>query len=228
MAAKGVRDAAKMNEDTTTKDPTRIWIGADAIDLKVMPMDNSSVLIAYLGESDDRVIIDTMISNPAANIMETTRQVRNLARTLAQVDPSTFGLLRCKGVIKIRNLENDEHLLQFKFLFEIPPKFGTPQSLRSILLSTNTFPLDERLNLAVKLTSSVLFVHTIQFVHKNIRPETIIVFPDHKSEIGAPFLAGFEKFRLDEGATWKSQDDLWRQNMCKTSPQVRSQRTNAY
>jgi hypothetical protein len=58
-------------------------------------------------------------------------------------------------------------------------------------------------------------VHTVQFVLKNIRPETIIVFRNEHSDIGAPFLAGFEQFRIDDGHTYRAGDDLWQQNLCK-------------
>jgi hypothetical protein len=72
-----------------------------------------------------------------------------------------------------------------------------------------------RLNLAKRLTSSILFVHTVQFVHKNIRPETIIVFQDEDSDIGAPFLAGFVQFRVEDGNTYRAGDDIWEHNLCK-------------
>lgn len=89
-----------------------------------------------------------------------------------------------------------------------------PRSLRAILLSSELFTLDERLALAQKLTSSILFLHTVSFVHKNIRPETIIVFEDVNSKIGSPFLAGFEKFRLEAGTTYRTGDDTWNHNLC--------------
>jgi hypothetical protein len=39
-----------------------------------------------------------------------------------------------------------------------------------------------------------MFVHTADFVH-NIQPETIVVFRNDGSSIGAPFQMGFENFR---------------------------------
>jgi hypothetical protein len=185
--------------------------------LKPTPIQHSSVEISKTDDEKDMVLIDTMISNPAANVNSTTKEVRNLARILAEVDPSTFGLLKCQGVIKVAKLNTLHPLLDFKFIFKIPAQLSNPQSLRAVLLSETRYPLDERLNLAKKLASSVLFVHTVQFVHKNIRPETIIVFQNEDSRIGAPYLAGFEKFRIEDGNTYLAGDSLWDHNLCKYS-----------
>lgn len=214
IAAKGIRDAARANQDAKTSDHGPIWISSDDLDLKAKAIGNSSTEIAYIG-NDEMVLIDTMISNPAANVNSTTKEVRNLARILAEVDPSTFGLLRCRGVIKVPKQNSLQLLLDFKFIFNIPGHLSNPQSLRAVLLSAASYPLDERLELAKKLTSSVLFVHTVQFVHKNIRPETIIIFQNESSVIGAPYLAGFEKFRIEDGTTYRAGDSLWDHNLCK-------------
>lgn len=158
-----------------------------------------------------------MISNPAANANNTTKEVRNLARILAEVDPLTFGLLKCRGVIKVAKMHTFQPLFDFKFIFDIPTHLSTPQSLRALLLSGVAYPLDGRLELAKKIASSVLFVHTVQFVYKNIRPETIVVFRNENSDIGLPYLAGFEKFRVEDGNTYLAGDSLWDHNLCTTS-----------
>jgi hypothetical protein len=176
-AAKGIRDAARAAQGTNS-DQGPIWIEADHLELDPSWIPNSSVQMAALEDEKKMVLIDTMICNPAASPSKTLKEVRNMARILAQVDPSTFGLLRCRGVIKARkesSLSPKPHV-DFKFIFDIPHELSNPQSLRAILLTGTSYPLDERLELAKRITSSVLFVHTVQFVHKHIRPETIIVF----------------------------------------------------
>jgi hypothetical protein len=60
-------------------------------------------------------------------------------------------------------------------------------------------------------------VHTVQFVHKNIRPETIIVFQNKHSHIGASLLAGFEQFLIENGNTYRAGGDVWQYNLCKIS-----------
>jgi hypothetical protein len=176
------------------------------------------------------VLVDTMVCNPAADINSTAREVRNLARFLAEVEPATFGLLDCRGVIETHKeraeTENTQReredwnlpitpLVEFKFIFTVPKIFSEPRSLRALLVSAIPYPLSERLALAQKLTRSIFFIHTVQFVHKNIRPETVIVFREGNSDIGAPFLAGFENFRLEDGQTYKVGDDFWERNLCE-------------
>lgn len=218
FAAKGIRNAAKATEDEGIKGRGPIWI--DHLDLKPSSIPHSSVQLSTLQDSNETVIIDRMASNPAANANQTLKAVRNLASILAEVDPATFGLLKCRGVIKAESLKDSAAsgvpLLDFKFILNIPPRLSNPQSLRHILLSRARHPLDERLGLAKRLANSILFVHTARFVHKNIRPETIIVFQNEHSGIGAPFLVGFEQFRVEDGSTYRAGDDIWEHNLCKT------------
>ena len=220
VAAKGIRDAARATQGEKVGGRGPIWI--DHLDLKPSSIPHSSVQLSTLQDEKETVLIDTMVCNPAANADKTTREVRNLARILAEVDPSTFGLLKCRGVIKVANAKESSPLglphSDFKFIFNIPPQLSHPQSLRTVLLSRTSYPLDERLDLAKRLTSSILFVHTVQFVHKNIRPETIIIFQNEHSHLGAPFLAGFEQFRVEDGHTYRAGDDMWQHNLCKIPP----------
>jgi hypothetical protein len=215
-AAKGLRNAVRENHDATDRDQKPIWIEAQQLNLNPQQVPSSTVQISNLPDEKEMIIIDNFVINPKADLVLTTKAVRNLARLLAEVDPSTFGLLRCRGVIKVPKPGSVETLFDFKFIFNVPNQLSNPQSLRAILLSEKPYPLDERLELAKKVTSSILFLHTVQFVHKNIRPETIIIFENEHSEIGAPFLAGFEQFRLEDGFTFLSGDDLWQHNLCKS------------
>lgn len=215
VAAKGIRDASKSSRDSTLGNQRSIWIEGDEFDLDPRPIPFSSIQVSAVDDENSTVLIDTMTSNAAANTHSTMRDVRNLARVLAEVDPYTFGLLKCRGVVKVPRESKStlQPIVEYQFVFDIPEVLSNPQSLRSILLSGTPYPLDERLELAKKLTSSILFVHTVQFVHKNIRPETIILFQNGISEIGAPFLAGFEQFRLEDGHTHLRGDDEWEKNL---------------
>lgn len=216
-AAKGIRDAARTTQGEEVGGRGPIWI--DQLDLKPSSIPHSSVQLSALPNETETVLIDTMVCNPAATADKTGREVRNLARILAEVDPSTFGLLKCRGVIKVANAKDTlpwglSHS-DFKFILNVPPQLSNPQSLRTVLLSGASYPLDERLDLVKRLASSILFVHTVHFVHKNVRPETISIFQNEHSHIGAPFLVGFEQFRVEDGNTYRSGDDIWQHNLCK-------------
>ena len=215
LAAKGIRDAVRAADDDEVRDP--IWIDHLALQPSAIP--HSTVQLSCLPEnSKEEVLIDVMVSHAEASARQTMKAVRNLARILAQVDPSTFGLLKCQGVVKLNggtNLAVPQSAPSFKFIFSIPPRLTEPKSLRDILLSTTRYPLDDQIGLAKKLVNSVLFVHTAQFVHKNIRPETIIAFRNEHSSIGAPFLVGFEQFRVEDGSTYRIGDGRWEHNLCR-------------
>jgi len=223
MSAKDMRDTAKLSIRETTPGPQVVWLDAsilESLDSLAANTDPIPFTIANLKDSKNEVMLDTMHCNPAADIGRTTKEVCNLARVLNKVDPATFGLLKCQGVIKgsevIKDILGSTKILPtFTFVFEISSKLSNPRSLRSILQQVEPYALNERFELARKLTHSILYVHTARFVHKNIRPETIVVFKDSKSEIGAPFLLGFEKIRHEDGQTYGTGDGFWEQNLCK-------------
>jgi hypothetical protein len=56
-------------------------------------------------------------------------------------------------------------------------------------------------------------VHTFGFVHKNIRPESILVFDLTQGKAQSAFLVGFENFRRDEGWTQRLGDDAADKNL---------------
>jgi serine/threonine protein kinase len=89
-----------------------------------------------------------------------------------------------------------------------------PRSLRSILNSADVnLSLSDRFRVAHQLATSVSYIHTYGFVHKNIRPETVLIFQNQKSPLGASFLLGFEKFRLEDSRTMRTGDCVWEKNL---------------
>lgn len=82
-----------------------------------------------------------------------------------------------------------------------------PRSLRDLLL--NTVPpesLSQRFEIAQGLAKSISYVHTFGFVHKNVRPESILFFSATSGTIVATYLIGFELFRRDMGWTQRLGD----------------------
>jgi hypothetical protein len=158
------------------------------------------------GES---LFVDTLVLDPREDINAKSKHVRDLARVLAAVDPVTFGILSCSGVVRVQNLAG--RVERFHLVFRIPAYIDRPQSLRSLLLAGSngegyTYPLEERFLLAKLLARAVMFVHTADFVHKNIRPDTVIIIRTEHNKRGVPFLVGFEKFRPSDGNTHRTGD----------------------
>lgn len=77
------------------------------------------------------------------------------------------------------------------------------------------YPLNGRLHLAKQLTSSLVFLHSSRFVHKNLRPEAAIVFENEgemrQSVLGTLCLVGF---RPAKGVTYQTGDDNWQCGLC--------------
>lgn len=225
MTAKEMRDAAKLSIQETTSALQTVWLDINSFDSIHQPSTGTYPTlfsVANVKYSNEQVMMDTMHCNPSADIPRTTRDVCNLARVLSKVDPTTFGLLKCRGIIKGSEIVEctplrTKELPTFTFVFSISPELSNPRSLRSILQQTVKYSLNERFELARQLTNSVLYVHTARFVHKNIRPETIVVFENAKSKIGAPFLLGIEKVRHDDAATFNAGDNQWEKNICKSN-----------
>jgi hypothetical protein len=156
---------------------------------------------------------NSYIADPPSDT-STIVNVCNLAKILKNVEPVQFGILRCHGVLKLSPSTTDaKDPCSTRFIFSVPAPLTKPQSLRKLVLAgIETRPLDERYLLARQLAKAVMFMHSAGFVHKNIRPETVLVLRDERQDPHA-FLTGFQSFRLDEGRTLLRGDTLWEKNL---------------
>ncbi|KAK5050438.1 hypothetical protein LTR84_003719 [Exophiala bonariae] len=204
-----------IREELRTTDSNKegsIFIGADILSTTRLHIPFSFSQICHDTGSSDSVIVDPVLCDALTDTKAMTRDIRNLARVLSKIDPLVFGLLSCRGVIRCLNANND--LSRFEFVFKIPPTLHNPTSLRAILAQgRDNHALNDRLDLAKQLASSVLFIHNAQFVHKNIRPETVLVLESDSSGVGVPFLVGFEKFRPIDRHTHRAGDSRWERNL---------------
>lgn len=153
-------------------------------------------------EADQIVIVDR------APRSMTKRDVRSLARKFAGLNPLIVHLLACEGVIEHKD---DRGCHQgFEFVFKLIPGFENLRTLRSALLEASLLPsITERIALATSLARSLIFLHEARFVHKNIRPETIILLAEVSSpqKLGRPFIIGFVEIRSDDKDTTLRGDD---------------------
>ena len=96
----------------------------------------------------------------------------DLARHLVKDSPNR-GILRCLGYRETPRLE---------LIFEVPQGLADPQTLRSLIAADadkgygGGRPLNHRLVLAHQISEAVLSVRTAHLVHKNIRPENLLIF----------------------------------------------------
>jgi len=108
-------------------------------------------------------------------------------------------------------LDADQKLASYDFIFYTPPSLQHPQSLRNILIEAKSdISLSARFHVAQQLAQSLSYVHTYGFVHKGIRPETILIFQNANNELANTFLLGFGKFRpAQPGRTLRAGDGVW-------------------
>ncbi|KAL9131406.1 MAG: hypothetical protein Q9217_000674 [Psora testacea] len=163
--------------------------------------------------SDKWLVVDCIPCDPELDIGLVTRDVRDLARKLSSVDALTFGILQCRGVVRV--MEPGSRIpSSFDFVFQIPRGLSNePRSLRSYLCSNLNITLTDRFELAKQMAKSISYVHTLGFVHKNVRPETVLGFETNESRFDSFFLVGFENMRTADGRTRRSGDSTWEKNL---------------
>lgn len=209
---------AAKEQKPITKDSVRFPTGEHYWDQRKV-IKYTSIQIHQIPNQRRALIIDTIPCNGLdRHAREIVYNVRRLAQVLRLVDPMTFGIPACAGLVHVKN--SREILTKIEMVFEIPMELEKLQSLRDLLLSSNQangpqFSIDARINLAKHLARIILYVHSADFVHKNFRPETIILLSsrNQQNEIGFPFLVGFQNVRLVSGDTVYMGNTAWEQNI---------------
>jgi serine/threonine protein kinase len=159
-------------------------------------------------------ILDYIICPNVANYYTVKENIRDLVGRLQHDEPTTFGLLNCKGYATERvQTAHASHTL-FTVVFRFPQGFSNPRSLRDYLLNTEGMgSLTYKIKVAQQLATSVFYLHTFRFVHKSIRPETIIVFMNPGTSLPGVYLLGFDNFRKEDGKTTGLGDETLEKNL---------------
>lgn len=179
----------------------------------------SSVNVVARLKSQSLYVMESIGTAPNTNT-NTTSDVYQLCRRLQSVDPSIFGLLRCKGLLEIID-DNKTFPPGPQIVYHTPAQadpLKPPTTLRSLLLEQRPVCLSSVIILAKQLVRSVSFVHTCDLVHKNIRPDNILLFPTALAalrplELGQAFLVGFSQFRSINMETNCLGDTAWYRNL---------------
>lgn len=195
-----------------------------------------NALLAVTSNSEDitiALILNNLNCPPLAQLNSIKKETREFAQRLQHRDPDAFGLLNCQGFVTRTTLDPStsppRSSVKSTLMFDVPPGRSHPRSLRDLLL-TELSPdsLTSRVALARELAKAVGFTHAFGFVHKNIRPESVLLFNRvassgsdrhevHRvSYLDAPlsaFLVGFEDFRKEEGRTQRLGDETFDANL---------------
>lgn len=103
--------------------------------------------------------------------------VREIAARLHEAESATRGLLSCKGFI------SEPLKCRFALRFNYPAGKNAVSTLQSLLMHKENaagvkHSLSDRVALARRIASAVLYMHTCGFVHKSIRLDNILIFEE--------------------------------------------------
>ncbi|RMZ84445.1 hypothetical protein DV738_g640, partial [Chaetothyriales sp. CBS 135597] len=191
-----------------------IFLPSDRLDaFQRLDIEFSTAKLVERPGSGNNLILDRISYPSRTDPADFRKPVEVLARKLSHSDPRTFGLLKCKGVVAHKDPDKGP-LPEFTLVLRIPQGWSDPQSLRNCLIKRNTdHSLSDRFQLAKDLAKAVGYVHMFGFVHKNVRPETILVFKSPKSTIGSISLVGFKDIRPEIGGSLRIGDAEWVKNL---------------
>ncbi|CCC13697.1 hypothetical protein SMACR_08200 [Sordaria macrospora] len=147
------------------------------------PILYSAARQAIIGKDRNTLrILDTDESVPIDDQV-TDQNARDFAIRLHDAKSKDTGLLRCEGFTKHSNPNSPNAERQISFILYQPPNTSHAMTLRQALLDRPQLPEDsfsrsilyrDRLLMARHLVKAVYGVHLYGYVHKNVRPETIL------------------------------------------------------
>jgi hypothetical protein len=172
---------------------------------------STAMVLKDTARVDGIYIVDPLRCQGDADAEELESDVRALVRKLRAIDPARFSMLQCSGAQRKRS---EAGSLRYELVFRFPKNAsGNTTSLATLIASAKQHSLSERLRVAQQLTRAVCYVHALDFVHKNIRPESVLAFEQNRTALGSVYLVGFEMFRRDDGSTRLSGDSNWEKNV---------------
>lgn len=146
-------------------------------------------------------------------------RVRALATLLNDSNkPMELCAPQCLGYFDDLDPETGEPYCRFGLAFEVPTHIRAsggslePISLLEVIRSQASVSVMDRLELASKIATSVLYLHAVNWLHKGLRSESILFFDDETGKVNlqTPILSGFDYSRpaLVEDMTEKPPENV--------------------
>ncbi|SCN89302.1 uncharacterized protein FFB20_08472 [Fusarium fujikuroi] len=193
-AREGLKFRESFNNSETVKLAEKVL---ENLEIQAIPYCEAEIAVKQ--KDNKYFIIDTVSRDTVA-----LRDARELASRLRDSNPSTFGTLKCKGVVQLTREPS------LKFIFGVPDGYSRVRNCRELLLSgIAPESLTTRLNIARQLVTAVYYVHLYEFVHKNITPETMLTLEcrNRGNEQMLVCLVGFQLFRYADAPTNTSKTE---------------------
>lgn len=160
-------------------------------------------------------------------------RVKKLAALLGLTDkPKEFRAPICVGYFD----ERDEDTARYGLIYSQPDnsaKAAVPTSLLDLIKTSERPSLTQRTALAHTITQSLLYLHSVNWLHKGFRSDNIVFFtsPDQTPDYATPIVSGFEYARPDlpEELTEKPAEnfshDIYRHPDALANPTSRSKKS---
>jgi hypothetical protein len=183
-------------------------------DLLAIEQDNMNTarLFIFQSKPNPEIILEQYENQVSLNAAE---EMRALAERLCNARPELMHILPCRGFSSLQYLGERTPFMHFEIPLSLRAR--RPRLLWSLLAETGPkHSLNDRFRLAKELATSVWYVHSGNFVHKRVRPDSILVFDNDKStkkerypyKLGPLFLAGFSRFRQVSSGTTSWDEGL--------------------
>lgn len=128
---------------------------------------------------------------------EYLKRVEELVSLLKSDKPKQFCAPQCLGFFDDRDDTKDsQHDARFGLVFAKAEKSSLPVSLRQIISKRPKASLTDRVSLAHKISTCVLYLHAVNWLHKGLRSDSVMFIPDDFG-LDMPYVAGFEYARPD-------------------------------
>jgi hypothetical protein len=143
---------------------------------------------------------------------QNVRRVTELVTLLQMPKPAEFRIPKCLGYFDDRDdTEESDHKPRFGLIFEKPNAYQETPPPVTLLYAISTLEcpsLADRIAIAHEVASSLLYLHAVRWLHKGIRPDSIIFFREASPFKAAsyvkytePYLTGFEYARPERDGT---------------------------
>ena len=172
-------------------------------------------------------------NNPQSTWNKNIRdRIKKLAILLGSENkPEQFGAPQCLGYF------DDEAEERYGFLFAKPtgvPATTHAVSLLKLILGSEKPSLTKRIVLAHALASCVMYLHSVNWLHKGLRSNNVIFFTPESTtpQYSRPLIAGFEYARPDlpeeetEPPPRHSEHDIYRHPVILARTMLRSQKSH--
>lgn len=156
-----LRQALKEQHEGAAQDPQTLYLDAtQIIRVKEMALYYTAAKAVVAAGSRQLLIMEPVDISLGVGLQGIqVADVESLARRLQHIDPDTFGLLKCEGLLGRTDLQS-RRLTALEVVYRAPSSTQPPITLRQLLLDEQQeVSLTAIVNLAKQLVCSVSYIH---------------------------------------------------------------------